>query len=63
MGLLVGEAASGQFPSGLRAALLSAVAALAVSAVLSVVGLRTPRASAEASVTATTPAPGAVDAR
>ncbi|MGW4762142.1 MFS transporter [Streptomyces pseudogriseolus] len=57
MGLLVGEAASGQFPSGLRAALLSAVAALAVSAALSVVGLRTPRASAEASPTATTPPP------
>ncbi|WP_436942471.1 MFS transporter [Streptomyces sp. SudanB66_2053] len=63
MGLLVGEAASGQFPSGLRAALLSAVAALAVSAALSVVGLRTPRASAEASPTATTPPPRAVDAR
>ncbi|EMF22264.1 hypothetical protein ACPCIX_00815 [Streptomyces pseudogriseolus] len=63
MGLLVGEVASDQFPSGLRAALLSAVAALAVSAALSTVGLRKPRTSIEASPAAATPAPSGVDAR
>ncbi|MFF9485498.1 MFS transporter [Streptomyces sp. NPDC014676] len=62
MGLLVGEAASDHFVSGLRAALLSAVATLAVSAVLSVTGLRKPRTSVEASPPAATPAPSAVDA-
>ncbi|MEN8655779.1 MFS transporter [Streptomyces sp. 21So2-11] len=41
MGLLVGEATSGHFLSGLRVALVCAVAALAVSGVLSAVGIRT----------------------
>lgn len=40
MGLLVGQASSGHFVSGLRTALVWAVAALAVSAVLSAVGIR-----------------------
>jgi DHA2 family methylenomycin A resistance protein-like MFS transporter len=39
MGLLVGQAASDHFLSGLRAALLCAVVALAISAVLSAAGL------------------------
>ncbi|MGA5068943.1 MFS transporter [Streptomyces exfoliatus] len=40
MGLLVGQAASGHFLTGLRAALISAVVALAVAAVLSATGIR-----------------------
>ncbi|WP_327323427.1 MFS transporter [Streptomyces sp. NBC_01210] len=66
MGLLVGQAASGHFVSGLRAALLSAVAALAVSGVLSAVGIR-PAAAAHAAPPAATskasPARSAADAR
>ncbi|MGA5194089.1 MFS transporter [Streptomyces exfoliatus] len=53
MGLLVGQAASGHFLTGLRAALISAAVALAVAAVLSATGIRraqaptpAPRASA-----------------
>ncbi|CAL9632329.1 MFS transporter [Streptomyces sp. enrichment culture] len=51
MGLLVGEASSGHFLSGLRSALLAAVVVLLVSAVLSAVGLPRRR---------TTPAPAPV---
>ncbi|MET7976655.1 MFS transporter [Streptomyces mirabilis] len=54
MGLLVGQAASEHFLSGLRAALFCAVVALAISAVLSAVGL--PRRQA---TTATAPAAAA----
>ncbi|MFF7295591.1 DHA2 family efflux MFS transporter permease subunit [Streptomyces sp. NPDC008265] len=51
MGLLVGQAATGHFLAGLRAALLSAVVALAVAAVLSATGIR--RAAAPAARAAT----------
>ncbi|ORT54262.1 MFS transporter [Streptomyces sp. CB03238] len=40
MGLLVGQATSGHFLSGLRAALIAAVVALVISAVLSATGIR-----------------------
>ncbi|MFD8009880.1 MFS transporter [Streptomyces sp. NPDC059762] len=56
MGLLVGQAASGHFLTGLRAALVSAVAALLVAAVLSATGIRraqAPAPGARASATAT----------
>ncbi|MGW4687044.1 MFS transporter [Streptomyces sp. NPDC004244] len=55
MGLLVGEAASEHFTSGLRAALVSAVIALAVAAVLSATGIR--KAAAPAPAAARTAAP------
>lgn len=55
MGFLVGQAASGHFLSGLRAALLSSVAALAVGAALSAAGIREPApVSATADSTAAT---------
>ncbi|MER5429008.1 MFS transporter [Streptomyces sp. NPDC002588] len=65
MGLLVGQASSDHFLSGLRSALVWAVAALLISVVLSAIGLRRPKASPEPSPAAahrTVPTPSAADA-
>ncbi|MDN3021599.1 MFS transporter [Streptomyces sp. S.PB5] len=67
MGLLVGQASSDRFLSGLRAALVWAVVALVIGGVLSAIGLRRPTPSAEpappSAAPRTEPAPSAADAR
>ncbi|WP_308376851.1 MFS transporter [Streptomyces sp. ISL-99] len=60
MGLLVGQVSSGHFLSGLRAALIWAVVALAISVALSATGIRRPETAA-APQAGRTPRP--VDAR
>ncbi|WP_244376074.1 MFS transporter [Streptomyces ficellus] len=67
MGLLVGQASSGHFLPGLRAALVWAVVALVINGVLSAVGIRRPAEAAATAPAAATPGtrhtPRAVDAR